>query len=376
MRIAVNTRLLLKDKLEGIGWYTYETLSRIVKSHPEHEFYFLFDSPYSKEFIFEKNVHPVVINPPTRHPILWYIWFEWCIPKILQKINADVFLSPDGFLSLKSNIPSIAVIHDINFKHHPKNLKFIHRVFYNYFFKKYAKKASRIVTVSNYSKQDICNSYNINASKIDISLNGVNSNFHPTGLQEQIATRNKYSNSKDYFIFVGALHPRKNISRLLLAFDAFKSESKSSNKLLIVGAKMWWNNDIKKCFENLTYKGDVIFTGRKNTEELNQLYASALALCYVPYFEGFGMPIIEAMKCACPVITSNVSAMPEVAGDAALLVNPFEIKEITDAMTKLNANSELRAELSSRGQIHSQHFNWNTTAIALWESIEKVMNRC
>ena len=376
MRIAVNTRLLLKDKLEGIGWYTYETLSRIVKSHPEHEFYFLFDRPYSKEFIFEKNVHPVVINPPTRHPILWYIWFEWRIPKILRKINADVFLSPDGFLSLKSNIPSIAVIHDINFKHHPKNLKFIHRVFYNYFFKKYAKKASRIVTVSNYSKQDICNSYNINASKIDISLNGVNSNFHPTGLQEQIATRNKYSNSKDYFIFVGALHPRKNISRLLLAFDAFKSESKSSNKLLIVGAKMWWNNDIKKCFENLTYKGDIIFTGRKNTEELNQLYSSALALCYVPYFEGFGMPIIEAMKCACPVITSNVSAMPEVAGDAALLVNPFEIKEITDAMTKLNTNSELRAELSSRGQMHSQHFNWHKTAITLWKSIEKVMRRC
>ena len=102
MIIAVNTRLLIKDKLEGIGWYTYETLSRMVKSHPEHEFYFLFDRPYSKEFIFEKNVHPVVISPPTRHPILWYIWFEWRIPKILRKINADVFLSPDGFLSLKS----------------------------------------------------------------------------------------------------------------------------------------------------------------------------------------------------------------------------------------------------------------------------------
>ena len=376
MRIAVNTRLLLKDKLEGIGWYTYETLSRIVKSHPEHEFYFLFDRPYSKEFIFEKNVHPIVINPPTRHPILWYIWFEWRIPKILRKINADVFLSPDGFLSLKSNTPSIAVIHDINFKHHPKNLKFFHRIFYNYFFKKYAKKASRIVTVSNYSKQDICNSYNIDASKIDLSLNGVNSNFHPIGLQDQIATRNKYSDSKDYFIFVGALHPRKNILRLLLGFDAFKSESKSSNKLLIVGAKMWWNNDLKKCFENLKYKDDVIFAGRKNTEELNLLYASALALCYVPCFEGFGMPIIEAMKCACPVITSNVSAMPEVAGDAALLVNPFEITEITDAMTKLNANNELRAELSSRGQMHSQHFNWNTTAIALWESIEKVIHKC
>ena len=376
MRIAVNTRLLLKDKLEGIGWYTFETLSRIVKAHPEHEFYFLFDRPYSKEFIFEKNVHAVVVNPPTRHPILWYIWFELRIPKVLKQLKADVFLSPDGFLSLASDIPSIAVIHDINFKHHPKDLKYNHRKFYNHFFKKYAQKAARIVTVSNYSKKDICNTYHIEESKIDVSLNGVNSNFHPIGLHKQIAVRKKYSEGKDYFLFVGALHPRKNISRLLLAFDQFKSSTKSSNKLLIVGAKMWWNKDLKTSFENLQHKKDVIFTGRKSPEELNQLYASALAFCFVPYFEGFGIPIIEAMKCACPVITSNCTAMPEVAGDAAFLVNPFEINEITNAMITLNANSELRSELSARGQIHSQHFNWNTTANALWKSVEKVLEEC
>ena len=136
MRIAVNTRLLLKDKLEGIGWYTFETLSRIVKAHPNHDFYFIFDRAFSKEFVFAKNVHPIVLNPPTRHPILWYIWFEWRLPKLLKQINADVFLSPDGFLSLKSKIPSLAVIHDINFKHYPKNLKFLHRKYYNNFIKK------------------------------------------------------------------------------------------------------------------------------------------------------------------------------------------------------------------------------------------------
>ncbi|MDG1849711.1 MAG: glycosyltransferase family 1 protein [Flavobacteriales bacterium] len=376
MRIAVNTRLLLKDKLEGIGWYTLETLSRIVKSHPEHEFYFLFDRPYAEEFIFEENVHPIVINPPTRHPILWYYWFEIRIPKVLKRLKADLFLSPDGFLSLTSKIPSIAVIHDINFKHHPKDLKYVHRVFYNYFFKKYARRADRIVTVSNFSKADICENYQIEESKIDVSLNGVNANFHPIGLVEQIAVRKKYSEGKDYFLFVGALHPRKNISRLLQAFDDFKSTTNSSNKLLIVGAKMWWNKELQNSFETLRHKNDVIFTGRKSPEELNQLYASAFAFCFVPYFEGFGIPIIEAMKCACPVITSNITAMPEVAGDAALLVNPFDITEITNAMIKLNMNNELRSELSARGQIHSQHFNWNTTAQNLGQSIEKVLSKC
>ena len=99
MRIAVNTRLLLKDKLEGIGWFTFETLKRITKNHPEHEFIFLFDRPYDKEFIFSENIIPVVIQPPARHPFLWYLFFEWSIPAALKKYKADIFISPDGWLS-------------------------------------------------------------------------------------------------------------------------------------------------------------------------------------------------------------------------------------------------------------------------------------
>ena len=232
------------------------------------------------------------------------------------------------------------------------------------------------MTVSNYSKQDICKTYNIQPSKIDVSLNGVNNSFYPTGLQNQIATRKKYSEGKDYFLFVGALHPRKNIKRLLMAFDQFKSITKSGNKLLIVGAKMWWNDELESCFDQLTYKEEVIFTGRISLEELKALYSSALAFCFVSYFEGFGIPIIEAMKCGCPVITSNCTAMPEVAGEAALLVDPYNTDSITSAMIKLNSNNELRAELSEKGLIHSQKFSWAATADALWRSIEKVLQEC
>lgn len=376
MRIAVNTRLLLKDKLEGIGWYTYETLSRIVKTHPEHEFFFIFDRPFSNEFIFEKNVTPIVLGPPTRHPILWYIWFELRLPKLLKKLNIDLFLSPDGFLSLASKIPSVGVIHDINFEHHPKDLKFSHSKFYRIFFKKYAHKANRIVTVSNYSKLDISKTYDVNKAKIDVSLNGVNSLFHPIELSEQINIRKQYSQGKEYFLFVGALHPRKNIKRLLVAFDLFKTETNSKNKLLIVGAKMWWNSELKEAFENLTHKDEVVFTGRKSLPELKLLYASAQAFCFVPYFEGFGIPIVEAMKCGCPVITSNCTAMPEVAGEAAILVDPFNIEDIKNAMITLENESELRGELSEKGLIHSQNFNWNKTADALWASINKVLQEC
>lgn len=376
MRIAVNTRLLLKDKLEGIGWYTYETLSRIVKTHPEHEFFFIFDRPFSNEFIFEKNVTPIVLGPPTRHPILWYIWFELRLPKLLKKLNIDLFLSPDGFLSLASKIPSVAVIHDINFEHHPKDLKFSHSKFYRIFFKKYAHKANRIVTVSNYSKLDISKTYDVNKAKIDVSLNGVNSLFHPIELSEQINIQKQYSQGKEYFLFVGALHPRKNIKRLLVAFDLFKTETNSKNKLLIVGAKMWWNRELKEAFENLTHKDEVFFTGRKSLPELKLLYASAQAFCFVPYFEGFGIPILEAMRCGCPVITSNCTAMPEVAGEAAILVDPFNIEDIKNAMIIVEKDNDLRVKLSKKGLIHSQNFSWNKTANALWASINKVLQEC
>lgn len=376
MRIAINTRLLLKGKLEGIGWYTYETLSRIVKTHPEHEFFFIFDRPFSNEFIFEKNVTPIVLGPPTRHPILWYIWFELRLPKLLKKLNIDLFLSPDGFLSLASKIPSVAVIHDINFEHHPKDLKFSHSKFYRIFFKKYAHKANRIVTVSNYSKLDISKTYDVNKAKIDVSLNGVNSLFHPIELSEQINIQKQYSQGKEYFLFVGALHPRKNIKRLLVAFDLFKTETNSKNKLLIVGAKMWWNRELKEAFENLTHKDEVFFTGRKSLPELKLIYASAQAFCFVPYFEGFGIPILEAMRCGCPVITSNCTAMPEVAGEAAILVNPFNIEDIKNAMIIVEKDNDLRVKLSKKGLIHSQNFSWNKTANALWASINKVLQEC
>ena len=179
MRIAVNTRLLLEGKLDGIGWFTFETFKRITRGHPEHEFIFLFDRPYSPEFIFSENIKPVIIGPPARHPVLWYAWFEYSVPSVLQKYDADVFISPDGFLSLKTMVPSLAVIHDINFHHRPEDLPVFTRMFYNRFFPLYAKKADIIVTVSEYSRQDICKSYSIPADKVNVVYNGANPAFRP-----------------------------------------------------------------------------------------------------------------------------------------------------------------------------------------------------
>ncbi|MDY6800012.1 MAG: glycosyltransferase family 1 protein [Bacteroidota bacterium] len=373
MNIAVNTRLLIKNKLEGIGWFTFETFKRITQNHPEHQFYFIFDRPFSKDFIFSKNIHPIVIGPKARHPFLFYLWFEFSIPQILKKINADLFISPDGYLSLKSPINSLAVIHDINFIHFSKGLPFLQQKYYRYFFPKFAKKANRIVTVSEFSKKDISKQFNVKNDLIDVVYNGANEIYQPISKKEKEKTKQKFTQGNDFFIFVGALSPRKNISNLLLAFEKFKEQTSSNVKLLIVGEKMFKTKKINHIYKDLHYKDDIIFAGRMIPEDLKLLYGSALALTFVPYFEGFGIPIIEAMHCNIPVITSNVTSMPEVAGDAALLADPFSIESITDAMRKIYEDKNLSNQLVEKGKIQQQKFSWDKTADKLWKSIEMVL---
>lgn len=374
MVIAVNTRLLIKNKLEGIGWFTYETLSRITKSHPEHTFYFIFDRPYHADFVFSDNVIPIVLHPKARHPILFVIWFEISVTRFLAKLKPDLFLSPDGYLSLLTKTKSLAVIHDINFEHYPKDLPWIIEKYYRYFFPRFAQKASRIATVSEFSKQDIASKYNINQSKIDVVYNGSNENYHPLSDFENELTRVKYTQGKHFFVFVGALLPRKNLTNLFLAFEQFKQKTGSETVLVIVGEKKWWTASIEQAYSNISDKNSIIFTGRLEQIELNKVLSASVALTYISYFEGFGIPIIEAFRCGTAVITSNVTSMPEVAGDAAILVNPFSIDDIADAMQQLFENHDYRNQLIQKGIIQLSKFSWDKSAELLWNSIETTIN--
>jgi len=372
VKIAVNTRLLIKNKLDGIGWFTFETLKRITVNHPEHEFIFLFDRNYDESFIFSDNITPIVVGPPARHPFLWYIWFEFSVSRILKKHNVDLFLSPDGYLPLKSKVKAVPVIHDINFVHRPDDLPSLVLKYYNNYFPKFANKANRIATVSEFSKQDIVTNFKIPASKIDVTFNGCNPQYIPVKEEIQIATRAKYSNEANYFLFIGSLHPRKNIANLFLAFDLFKTKTKSDFKLIIVGEKFFKTEKMETVFANMKYKEDVIYTGRLETNELHHVLASAYALTFVPHFEGFGIPLLEAMSCGVPVITSNVTSLPEVAAEAAIYANPKSEKEIAEAMERITTDNELRLSLIEKGFKRRSQFSWDITAQKLWDCIMKV----
>ena len=374
MKIAVNTRLLLKDKLEGIGWVAYECLRRMVISHPEVEFHFIFDREPDPKFIFADNVKPVVLFPPARHPFLYIAFFEFAVARYLRKVKADLYLSPDGYLSLRSKVKQIAVFHDLNFEHFPQDFPKIHLWHYKKFFPKYARKADKIITVSEFSKKDICECYGINPNKIEVAYNGANEIFSPVSEVVKKEIRDRYTEGNPYFMFVGSLHPRKNLARLFTSFDLFKKRNNNDIKLLIVGSKRWWTEPIKNAYEAMTHKDDVIFAGRLSAEDLHLVTASALASVYVSYFEGFGIPIVEAFKCDTPVITSNVTSMPEVANDAALLIDPFNEESIADAMEKI-LDEEVRKDLIGKGRIRRQDFSWDKAAETWWKVLESQSNK-
>lgn len=371
--IAVNTRLLMPGKLDGIGWFTFETLKRITSDHPDYQFIFLFDRKYSKEVVFGENVTPVVLRPPTRHPVLWYYWFECRVSSFLRRTKPDLFLSTDGFLSLRSKTPSVNVIHDINFEHRPGDLPWLVRKYYRYFFPRFAHKASRIVTVSEYSRRDIINQYDVDEDKIDLAYNGVNEKYKPITEDRAIEVRNEFTSGSPYFVFVGSIHPRKNITNLLKAFQLFKEENKGSFKLVLVGEKFFLTKPMEEQLEKMENKKDVIFTGRLSPEQLNDVLGAAWAMTFVPYFEGFGIPVIEAMKCDIPVIASKATSLPEIAGDAAIFVAPESPGSIRDGMIRIVREDGLRKEMIEKGRIRREQFSWNHTATMLWDSIQQVL---
>lgn len=369
MRIAVNARFLLANKLEGIGRFTYETMQRIARNHPEHEFIFLFDRPYDKEFVFASNVIPVVLYPQARHPFLYYWFFNLSVTKALAKYKADVFVSTDGYLSLRTNVPQLAVMHDLAFLHFKQGINKLEYKYYTYFFPKYARKAARLVAVSNYTKQDIITQFNINPNKIDVVYNAPSIGFEPISETQKNEIKQKYTNGQSYFCYVGAMHPRKNIETLLKAFDAYKSSTQNNFKLVIVGRKAWQSKNIEETYNNLKYQADIIFTGRVTEGDLYHITAAAYAMVYIPYFEGFGLPIVEAMACNVPVITSNITSMPEVAGEAGVLVSPYDVKQVTDAMIKLTNNQDFYQQKTLASAKRKLDFSWDDSALKFWDSI-------
>lgn len=371
--IAVNTRLLLPNRQEGISRFAFETLSRIAEAHPEVNFTYFFDRPYDPAYLTSDNIRAEVLFPPARHPLLWHAWFHFQLRRRLTALSPDVFYSPEFYLSLNNKIPEIATFHDLAYEHFPDDLHGWAGRYVKKYSPKYAAHAKEIVTVSEFTRQDLNRLYGIPEEKIHVVYNSAGEQFFPIEEERKQAIRDTFSAGKPYLHFVGTIQPRKNLENLLRAFDLFKKSSGSEVKLLLVGRPGWKYQAAMETYEGMEHKADVVFTGFVSDEELNDVYAASEGLVYVPWLEGFGIPIVEAFEAEVPVITSNTSSLPEVAGNAALLVDPGNPEQIAGAIGDLMNSADLRQQLIANGRIQKKMFSWDQSAEKLWGVLEKYL---
>ena len=372
MKIAINTRFLQPGQLEGFGWYTHEIVRRMVLAHKEDEFIFLFDRPCDPSFVYAENVTPIILAPRARFAPQFLAWFEWAVPRALKKYGAEVFFSPDSMCSISTKVPTVMTCHDLVPLHLPEQVPLLHRHYLLHFLPKFLRRADHVLTVSEYVRNDIAETCGIPLGKISTVYNGCRKGFVPLDEVEKESVREKFSEGKPYFFYAGAIHPRKNIPRLIRAFDLFKKKTAATQKLLLAGRFAWQTGEVRSAYELAEHRADIHFLGYVAEEDLAHLTASATALTYVSLSEGFGLPVLEAMYCDTPVLTANTSCLPEIAGDAALLVDPLSEADIAGGLEKLWGDRDFAQNLVEKGRIQRHKFSWDRAAEEVYDVLKAV----
>lgn len=373
MRIAINGRVLIKNQLEGIGYFTREVLRNLIELYPQHDYLVLFDCPPAEEFLFP-GVEYRVLRPAARHPLLYHFWFEVLVPYYLRGWDAEMFLSFDGFTSRHLKIPVVTAIHDLAYAHFPEMMKSRELGFYTKYQPQFALSSAAILTVSEYSKNDIHEKYSIDLDDIYTVYNGSRFEKNPPEPEPEILSALDLQEGK-YFLYTGSLHPRKNIVRLVKAFEKFSEGSSEEYKLVLAGRDAWKTQELHQAIDQSPVKNNIVRSGYLSDQELWTLLIRAKALCYISLFEGFGVPVLDALHAGIPVIGSRSTSIPEVAGDAGLLVNPENVSEIAGAMKKIVDDKDLCDQLIREGALQKLKFSWSSTTRRIYEVVSEVYDR-
>ncbi|WP_298411655.1 glycosyltransferase family 1 protein [Hydrotalea sp.] len=373
--VALNARFLREDVLEGYGNYVHEIFQRLVQLHPETQFIYIFNRPYDACFITGSNVLPLVVPPPARHALSFKYWYDVKVPLALRKYTPDVLVQPYGFASLTTKIPQLLVVHDLAFKHHPAFIPKHHLYYYRYFTPRFLKKVQSIVTVSEFSKTDIVQHYPFAAAKTTVVHNAAKPGFQPLAFEDRQAIKTQYAQGCEYFLFVGGIHPRKNLLNLLKAFTIFKKWQKSNMKLLVAGRLAWQYKEVIEKIDSYKHREDVVLLDYVSDAILQPIMASAYALIYPSFFEGFGVPVIEAMQSGMPVICSNTGSLPEIAGNAALLTAPDDVEALAQQMQLIYKDEIKRSQLIEAGKLQAAKFSWDASAANFWMTMQQVTKK-
>ncbi len=371
MRIVINIYGTIKNTSRDYLNFVSESFKRMVKDHPEHEFIFISGKYFNQDAIVAENSIQVLSDSPGNNPIAWKWWYDVKIPALLKKHKADLFVSCDGCCSLTTKVPQCLLINDLSFLSFPEFVKKSHRLFYKRYVPKFLQKAKSIVAVSGVIKNELVKNYGAAFEKVVRVNSSPAEIFNAISTTEKILTKEKLTECKEYFLYEGPIRPDKNLINLLKAFSIFKKTQQSSMKLVLAGEIMKGYKSFGENLKTYKYRNDILMLQEVAEIELVKVMGAAYAWINPTFYDGFGVSALEAMQAEIPVLVSENTATKELAGDAALYLNPSIISDIAAQMMTLYKDEELRSKLIEKGKLVLEKQSWDATAKLLWQSIEK-----
>jgi len=372
MKIGMDVSFISGEK-SGIERYAASLVNGLAKIDCKND-YFLYTYRRTRSDL-AANKTNFTFRVSEKYFFYTALWVKFYLPVTAKRDKVDILHCPCYIAPVTDSFRVVITIHDMASWIFPENFPLKHRMVYSLLVPSSARKAARIIAVSESTKRDIVKFFRIPEEKIEVIYEGVSEIYKPVKDENLLkGTRRKYDipPSSPYILCVGTLEPRKNVARLIESFVYLKADGKIKQKLVIAGGKGWLYDDIFRTVEKFKVREEVIFTGCVPEGDLPSLYSGADLFVYPSLYEGFGLPPLEAMACGAPVVSSDVSSLPEVVGDAGILVNPYEKEELAKSIYEVINNPELKKKMISKGIERAKKFSWQTAArktLALYEDV-------
>ncbi len=362
-RIALNAHLLNLSgnyRSAGINWYIYHLLKNL-EAIPDFDYTVFLSDVHARDHF--QRLHLIQSRLPTHSPIVRILWEQLVQPRALRGSRSEL-LHALAFAGPKQiDIPWIVTIYDLSFIRFPESFNTINRMYLTYAVQDSLRRAIRAIAISESTKRDLVTKFHVSPEKVKVIYCGIEPSFTAASDSTGVAQlRARYSLPEKFILYLGTIEPRKNIVRLLRAYARAKREARLPHRLVLVGARGWKYAKVDRVVEEEGILNDVMFTGYAPQEELVSWYRAADLFVYPSLYEGFGLPPLEAMACGTPVVTSNASSLPEVVGDAALLVAPENERALADAILRALTDRTLREEMVARGIAQAARFSWQRAA--------------
>ncbi len=354
MRIGINGRFLVA-KRTGVQRAAYNLIKTLFEIDRENEYILFTGEEQAKEWNYP-NVQLVTSRLRVGDNLRNHLWEQFVLPRLARQHKVDILHSPANMAPLFYRGASIVHIHDLCFVVNPQWYSYLFHTAYNIAIPRLARRATRVITNSNNSRNDLLQFYNVDASKVRLIYWAVDQTFGTDPIKDH-----RIEEEGDYILYVGSLEPRKNIGTLIEAFEQLRSDNPDLNtKLILIGGESPLFAAVRLQIKQ--FHNDVIFKGFVSDDELKQYYRHALVVAYPSLYEGFGLPPLEAMASGAPVVTSNTSSLPEVVGDAALMVSPYDCAQLAGTLERVIRDKRLREEMRRRGYEQVKKFNWYRVA--------------